>query len=84
MPSLFVPYQIILQLPNNVQPPHWEAPALIAGAHVITNDEGILIYQPAHQQRPIAAEEFTPGLLEAINTQLVHLGLTLNQIVEND
>ena len=84
MPSLFVPYQIILQLPNNVQPPHWEAPALIAGAHVITNDEGISIYQPAHQQRPVAAEEFTPALLEAINTQLVHLGLTLNRIVEND
>ena len=48
------------------------------GATQVTN-LGTLAYANA-----LAAEEFTPGMLEAINTQLVHLGLTMNQIVENE
>ena len=79
MPSLYIPYQVIIQLPNSIQPPHWEAPVLLAGAQVVTDVDGNPVYQPAHQQRPMADDEFGPEMLDAINGQLAKLGMVLSK-----
>lgn len=80
MPNLYIPTQIVIQLENQIQPPQWNAPVLIAGANVVTNDAGQAIYQPAYNQRPMSAEEFDADNLAAINARLNQLGLEIRKL----
>lgn len=80
MPSAFISTQVIIQLDNQVQPPQWGAPVIISGANVVTDQTGQLLYQPAHMQRPMGADEFTPETLSALNAQLGKLGLEIRKV----
>lgn len=80
MPNLYIPTQIVIQLENQIQPPQWQAPVLIAGVNVVTNDAGQALYQPAYSQRPMSSEEFDEGNLAAINAQLGQLGLEIRKV----
>lgn len=84
MPHVVIPTQIIVQLPNDVQPPQWNAPVLMSLANVVVNESGTVIYQPAYSQRPMASDEFTAENLSAINAQLLKLGLQITKIGGND
>lgn len=77
--NVYIPTQVIIQLENQIQPPQWGAPLLIAGANVVTNDQGQLIYQPAFTQRPVAEEEFTEEMIQTLNMQLNKLGLVIQK-----
>lgn len=80
--SAFVPTQFVVQLANNFQPPQWGAPALICGVQVVVDGAGNPLYQPAYQQRPVGAVDFTPEILESINHQLKTVGLVLSKVEE--
>lgn len=81
--SEFVPTQFIVQLLNDIQPPQFGgAPALICGAHVVVDVEGKPLYAPAYMQKPAGSYDFTPEILEAINTQLAKVGLVLSKVQE--
>lgn len=80
--SAFIPTQFIVQLLNDFQQPQWGAPALICGAHMVIDGQGQPLYQPAYMQKPAGAEDFTPEVLEAINTQLAKVGLVLSKVQE--
>ena len=78
--SAFIPTQFVLQLPNDLQPPQWGAPALLCGVSVVVDGTGKPIYQPAYVQRPIGQADITPEILEALNTQLAAIGYHLAKV----
>lgn len=81
--SIFVPVQIIVQLDNAVQPPQWNAPVLLGGANVVTDQAGSAIYQPAFTQRPMAASDVTDEMLVALSAKLAELGLQVSRIEQS-
>lgn len=78
--SAFVPTQFVVQLLNDFQPPQWGAPVLICGAHLVIDDKGQPLYQPSYRQQPAGNSDFTPEILEAVNTQLAKVGLVLSKV----
>lgn len=80
--SVFVISQFVVQIENNFQPPQWGAPVLIGGVQVVVDATGNPVYQPAYQNKPVGAADFTPEVLEAVNHQLAKVGLTLSKVQE--
>lgn len=64
-----------IQFDNPIQSPQWGAPVLLTSICVITNDEGLPLYQPNHRVEPATAEDVTDELLAALNVKLGALGL---------
>ena len=79
--SAFIPTQFVVQLENTLQPPQWGVPALLCGVHVIVDDTGTTLYQPAYTQRPAAGADITDDYMQAINAQLAKVGLQLSKVV---
>lgn len=78
--NTFTLTQVLIQMPNEFQPAQWGAPVLIAGVHVVTGPDGAPVHPPAHIQRPMASDEFTPERIEQINTQLASLGIQITPL----
>ena len=75
MPRLNIPLSVTVQFDNPVQPPAYNAAAIMTQVSVATNDAGQAIAQPAHSQYPMVAEDVTDELLDAMNAKLLTLGL---------
>ena len=75
--SVFITTQIVIQLPNDLQPPQWGAPVLVAGLHVVLGDKQTPIFHPAHVLRPVGASDIDDAILQSINSQLAKLGLAM-------
>ena len=75
MPRLNIPLSVTVQFDNPVQPPAYNAAAIMTQVTLATNDAGQAIAQPAHSQYPMVAEDVTDELLAALNAKLLALGL---------
>ena len=75
MPRLNIPLSVAIQFDNPVQPPAYNAAAIMTQVTLATNDAGQAIAQPAHSQYPMVAEDVTDELLDAMNAKLLTLGL---------
>lgn len=75
MPRLNIPLSVTVQFDNPVQPPAYNAAAIMTQVTLATNDAGQAIAQPAHSQYPMVAEDVTDELLDAMNAKLLTLGL---------
>ena len=75
MPRLNIPLSVSIQFDNPVQPPAYNAAAIMTQVTLATNDAGQAIAQPAHSQYPMVAEDVTDELLDAMNAKLLTLGL---------
>ena len=75
MPRLNIPLSVTVQFDNPVQPPAYNAAAIMTQVTLATNDAGQAIAQPAHSQYPMVAEDVTDELLAALNAKLLTLGL---------
>lgn len=80
--SLFVFTHFSVQLKNDLQPPQWGAPVVVSGLHVVLDDQGKQMFNPAHVARPIGGDDLTPETMEAINSQLLTVGLRLSKVGE--
>lgn len=74
--------QVVLHIPNQVQPAPFGAAAVASQAVIVTNDAGQVVGQPAYTQMPLIPEDFTEEFLATINAQLLTLGLTLSKIAQ--
>jgi hypothetical protein len=75
MPRLNIPLSVTVQFDNPVQPPAYNAAAIMTQVTLATNDAGQAVAQPAHSQYPMVAEDVTDDLLAAMNAKLLSLGL---------
>ena len=79
MPRLNIPLSVSIQFDNPVQPPAYNAAAIMTQVTLATNDAGQAIAQPAHSQFPMVAEDVTDELLAAMNAKLLALGLEVSR-----
>jgi len=79
MPRLNIPLSVTVQFDNPVQPPAYNAAAIMTQVTLATNDAGQAIAQPAHSQYPMVAEDVTDELLAALNAKLLALGLEVTR-----
>ena len=75
MPRLNIPLSVTVQFDNPVQPPAYNAAAIMTQVTLATNEAGQAVAQPAHSQYPMVAEDVTDELLAALNAKLLTLGL---------
>jgi hypothetical protein len=79
MPRLNIPLSVTVQFDNPVQPPAYNAAAIMTQVTLATNDAGQAVAQPAHSQYPMVAEDVTDDLLAAMNAKLLSLGLEVSR-----
>lgn len=74
---MFALTDIVIQISNQVKAQKYNAPMLVLGQNVLTDETGKILYEPAPMERPLASEDFSEELLLAINTQINQLGLRI-------
>ena len=79
MPRLNIPLSVTVQFDNPVQPPAYNAAAIMTQVTLATNEAGQAVAQPAHSQYPMVAEDVTDELLAAMNAKLAALGLEVSR-----
>ena len=79
MPRLNIPLSVTVQFDNPVQPPAYNAAAIMTQVTLATNEAGQAIAQPAHSQFPLVGEDITDELLAAMNAKLAALGLEVSR-----
>lgn len=80
MPRLNVPLSFTIQFDNGIQPPAYNAAAILTQASVAVNDAGQAVAQPAHSQFPVVADDVNDELLAAMNAKLLSLGLEVKRV----
>ena len=68
-----------IQFDNPIQSAQYGAPVLLTSASIVTNSDGIAMYQPAYTTVPASSEDITDEMLEAIQTKFAAIGLTVNR-----
>lgn len=71
-----------IQFENPIQPPQWGAHVILTSVAVVTNEEGVQIYQPSYLQQPATSDDITDEVLAALQTRLAILGLNVSRATE--
>lgn len=71
-----------IQFENPVQPPQWGAHVLLTSVAVVTNADGVQVYQPTYSQQPATPSDVTDELLAALQSRMAVLGLKVSRIEE--
>jgi hypothetical protein len=69
-----------INLDNQFVPPPFGTGVTMSVVQVVTDAEGRVVGQPAHQVQAVVPTDLTPELLAALNAKLVPVGLKLERL----
>lgn len=69
-----------VNLDNQFLPPPFGQAVTMNVVQVVTDAEGRVVGQPAHQLQPVVPADITPELLAALNAKLAVVGLKLERV----